>query len=291
MNGTTGPSRKEVDAAIKKLKDTKQQATMAALQNSSKWEATTYAAWSQNLFNLVWTSEQVPAWRKGNVTSIFKGGSMDATQCNSYRPITVLPVMTNSLQQSSQTTEQNVHTHDHQSAFREGHSTLDRWPSQLSKQRQRDGLHAHVLPRHARHTTRSGMLACSGSCTRMVASQANWRIIHELYANSASTPIIEGQTTELYRIGPGFTARIELAMSVSSAWSQLQSQHGRMNRFVDKHGCCQSIILTRRSASVYMARCVHDKFTPGGLLKQEGNRMHQVPLADHFCSGAVGHVL
>jgi gamma-glutamyl:cysteine ligase YbdK (ATP-grasp superfamily) len=23
-----------------------------------------------------------------------------------------------------------------------------------------------------------------------------WRIIHELYANSASTPIIEGQTTE-----------------------------------------------------------------------------------------------
>jgi hypothetical protein len=30
-----------------------------------------------------------------------------------------------------------------------------------------------------------------------------WRIIHELYANSASTPIIEGQTTELYRIEQG----------------------------------------------------------------------------------------
>jgi hypothetical protein len=29
-----------------------------------------------------------------------------------------------------------------------------------------------------------------------------WRI-HELYANSASTPIIEGQTTELYRIEQG----------------------------------------------------------------------------------------
>jgi hypothetical protein len=76
-----GHHPEEVDAAIK-LKDTKQQATMAALQNSSKWEATTYAAWSQTCST--WSGHQaVPtAWRKGNVTSIFKGGSMDATQCN-----------------------------------------------------------------------------------------------------------------------------------------------------------------------------------------------------------------
>jgi hypothetical protein len=86
-------TRKEVDAAIKKLKDTKQQATMAALQNSSKWEATTYAAWSQPVQPGLDIRQVPAAWRKGNVTSIFKGGSMDATQCNSYRPITVLPVI------------------------------------------------------------------------------------------------------------------------------------------------------------------------------------------------------
>jgi hypothetical protein len=65
MNEHNGAiTRKEVDAAIKKLKDTKQQATMAALQNSSKWEATRMPH-GHNLFNLVWTSERVPtAWRK-----------------------------------------------------------------------------------------------------------------------------------------------------------------------------------------------------------------------------------
>jgi hypothetical protein len=55
-----------------------------------------------DLFNLVWTSEQVPtAWRKGNVTSIFKGGSMDATQ-QQLSPNHSSASQTNSLQQSSQ---------------------------------------------------------------------------------------------------------------------------------------------------------------------------------------------
>jgi hypothetical protein len=50
-------------------------------------------------------------------------------------------------------------------------------------------------------------------------------------------------------------------------------------------------MLTRRSASVYMARCVHDKFTPGRPLKREGNRMHQGRWLTTSVVGAVGHVL
>jgi hypothetical protein len=83
------------------LKDTKQQATMAALQNSSKW-GNYVCRMVTDLFNLVWTSEQVPtAWRKGNVTSIFKGGSMDATQWLSPNHSSASHEY-NSLQQSSQ---------------------------------------------------------------------------------------------------------------------------------------------------------------------------------------------
>jgi hypothetical protein len=60
-----------------------------------------------------------------------------------------------------------------------------------------------VLPRHAKGI-RQGLAcwlvleAAQGGITGKL-----WRIIHELYANSASTPIIEGQTTELYRIEQG----------------------------------------------------------------------------------------
>jgi hypothetical protein len=102
---------------------------------------------------------------QGNVTSIFKGGSMDATQCNSYRPITVLPVMTNSLQQSSQTTEQNVHTARSPVSVQERGSTLDPLLAftALEKQRQRDGLRTHVLPRHAKAYDKVWHAACSGA--------------------------------------------------------------------------------------------------------------------------------
>jgi hypothetical protein len=93
QNGTTGPSPGKGRRSNQELKDTKQQATMAALQNSSKWEATTYVAWSEPVQPGLDIRQVPAAWRKGNVTSIFKGGSMDATQCNSYRPITVLPVI------------------------------------------------------------------------------------------------------------------------------------------------------------------------------------------------------
>jgi two-component sensor histidine kinase len=47
------------------------------------------------------------------------------------------------------------------------------------------------------------MLACSGSCTRMVHSGKLWRIIHELYANSAKHTDQSGRQTELYRISSG----------------------------------------------------------------------------------------
>jgi hypothetical protein len=87
-----GHHGKGVDTAIKKLKDTKQQATMAALQNSSKWEQLRMPHGHEP----VQPGLDIRAgfrMAQSNVTSIFKGGSMDATQCNSYRPITVLPVM------------------------------------------------------------------------------------------------------------------------------------------------------------------------------------------------------
>jgi hypothetical protein len=60
-----------------------------------------------------------------------------------------------------------------------------------------------VLPRHAKGI-RQGL-----ACWLVLEATQEWhhrqtvRIIHELYANSASTPIIEGQTTELYRIEQG----------------------------------------------------------------------------------------
>jgi hypothetical protein len=56
----------------------------------------------------------------GNVTSNVSDSSMDATQCNSYRPITVLPV-TSSLQLSS-CLNKAFTPHDHQIAFGLEHS-------------------------------------------------------------------------------------------------------------------------------------------------------------------------
>jgi hypothetical protein len=49
--------------------------------------------------------------------------------------------------QQSWATEQNVQPHDHQSAFRKGHSTLDPLLAftALEKQRQRDGLRTHTF--------------------------------------------------------------------------------------------------------------------------------------------------
>jgi hypothetical protein len=73
-----GHHPKEVDAAIKKEK------IQAAGHDGCpaeliKWEATRVPH-DHRPVQPGWTSERVPtAWRKGNVTSIFKGGSMDAT--------------------------------------------------------------------------------------------------------------------------------------------------------------------------------------------------------------------
>jgi hypothetical protein len=73
----------------------------------------------------------------------------------------------------------------------------------LEKQRQRDGLRTHnVLPRHAKGI-RQGLACWSVLKLHKNGITGKPRIIHELYANSASTPIIEGQTTELYRIEQG----------------------------------------------------------------------------------------
>jgi hypothetical protein len=106
------------------------------------------------------------------------------------------------LQQSSRATEQNVHTARSPVSVQEGHSTLDPLLAFTAlEQRQRDGL-LHVLPRHAKAHDKVWhavfwKLHKNGGITGKL-----WRIIHELYANSASTPI-EGQTTELYRIEQG----------------------------------------------------------------------------------------
>jgi hypothetical protein len=134
-----GHHRKEVDAAIKKLKDTKQQATMAALQNSSKWEATTYAH-GHNLFNLVWTSEQVPtAWRKAMLPASSKAGPWTPHNATAIAQSQFCHRQTR--QQSSRATEQNVHTARSPVSVQEGHSTLDPLLAFTAlEQRQRDGL-------------------------------------------------------------------------------------------------------------------------------------------------------
>jgi hypothetical protein len=182
-----------------KLKDTKQQATMAALQNSSKWEAT-ICRMSQTCST--WSGHQSVSQPhgKGNVTSIFKGGSMDATQCNSYRPITVLPVIDKLFAAVlTGATEQNVHTarspvsvqeraqHTRSAAgLHSSREAASGWPRThtffLDMQKAYDKVwHAGLFWK----------LHKNGITGKL------WRIIHELYANSASTPIIEGQTTEL----------------------------------------------------------------------------------------------
>jgi NADPH-dependent 7-cyano-7-deazaguanine reductase QueF-like protein len=104
------------------------------------------------------------------------------------------------LQQSSQSGLNKIHTRTITSQRSGKGTALDPLLAFTAREAQRDGLHAHVLPRHAKGI-RQGL-----ACWSVLKLHKNgitgkpWRIIHELYANSASTPIIEGQTTELYRI-------------------------------------------------------------------------------------------
>jgi hypothetical protein len=104
-----GHHPKEVDA-IKMKELQQQQATMAALQNSSKWEATTYVAWSQTCST--WSGHQSrsqPHGAKAMLPASSKAGPW-TPHSNSYRPITVLPVRQTLCSSPHRATEQNVHT-------------------------------------------------------------------------------------------------------------------------------------------------------------------------------------
>jgi hypothetical protein len=141
-----------------------------------------------------WSGHQAGSNRmaQGNVTSIFKGGSMDATQCNSYRPITVLPVIdklfaavlterlnkTFTARSPVSVQERAQHTRSAAGSHRAGASVM---------------ACARVLPRHAKGI-RQG-LACwlFWKLHKNGITGKLWRIIHELYANSASTRSSKGR--------------------------------------------------------------------------------------------------
>jgi hypothetical protein len=134
------------------------------------------------------------------------------------------------LQQSSQERLNKTFTpHDHQSAFRKGHSTLDPLLAFTALEKQpADGLRTHTffldMQKAYDKVWHAGLfwkLHKNGITGKL------WRIIHELYANSASTPIIEGQTTELYRIEQGVAQGCPMSLHCSTCSLMMQTTFRR----------------------------------------------------------------
>jgi hypothetical protein len=129
-----------------------------------------------DLFNLVWTSDRrfQPHGAKAMSPASSKAGPWmphNATaiaQSQFWLSIDKLfaAVLTERLNKIHTRTQTPVSVQE-----RAQHS-IRSWPSQLEKQRQRDGLHAHVLPRHAKGI-RQGLACWSVLKLHKVASQAN----------------------------------------------------------------------------------------------------------------------
>jgi hypothetical protein len=107
----------EVRGALHRLKNGKADGGDGLKGELLKYSGLSGIKMIHRLFNMIWHSEHIPAgWRKGRVVNLFKTG--DATQCGSYRPITLLPVL-DKLFSSILTIRlmQHVPLHDHQYAF------------------------------------------------------------------------------------------------------------------------------------------------------------------------------
>jgi endonuclease/exonuclease/phosphatase family metal-dependent hydrolase len=199
-------SKEEVAKAIQKLKNYKAAGHDRVPAELLKRGGSSMLNMLTDLFNMVWDNELVPkGWRQGNVTSIFKAG--DRTDCNNYRPITVLPVIDKLFASVlTKRLDAAVALHDHQFAFRANRSTTDPLyiMDNISKQRKHAGLRTHKFfldMRKAYDRVWHAGLFCK--LHKKGVTGKLWRIIHRLYDCSASTPIIDGQTTEPYAILQG----------------------------------------------------------------------------------------
>jgi hypothetical protein len=92
VNGTTGPSPERGRRSNQEGKDTKQQATMAALQNSSNGRQHV-CRMVTDLFNLVGHQSGPNRMAQGQCYQHLQRRVHGRHTCNSYRPITVLPVI------------------------------------------------------------------------------------------------------------------------------------------------------------------------------------------------------
>jgi hypothetical protein len=203
-------SLKEVQAAVKQLKEGKAGGSDGILAFMLKRGGEAMVAALHKLLAVVWKEEKVPVeWRKGQVVPLFKGG--DASDLGDYRGITLLSVVSKMLESIVNRRvcgwlEKNGGLSDEQGGFRAGRGTADLvWlvheVVQRRKERRQTTFACFIDVQKAYDTVwQAGMF----KRLRDVGVRGKvWRLLKWWYSETESVVLVDGEETRPFKLRQG----------------------------------------------------------------------------------------